>query len=343
MSNEEFSPFDWPRFEDVDDVSEYDPIEPTRVIEVFDLSAISAAKQYSLELDAEQRQRFEKFIVAMSRNNGFRTVPGGDDEPQQLRAMRSQFENLAEVIDRLAIDLTIAGAMDPQDFHIAPVLLVGPPGFGKTYFSILLSKAIGLTFYKISAGTAQAGFQFAGTSSHWQNAQPGELIRMMAESDSASPILIVDEVDKMSSDGERYPFMPVLLDTLEPVTARVFRDECVRVSFDASKMITILTANSLDCVPAPLLSRVEVIEVPAPEPSQRLRIIENEMASLRRKTNTAISLPEAVAVQLAERVDLDLRKTTRIVRDAFAVALAEKSTVAVLRIPRSAKRTMGFM
>lgn len=82
-----------------------------------------------------------------------------------------------------------------------------------------------------------------------------------------------------------------------------------------------LTANSLDTVPEPLLSRVEIFDVPRPEPEQRLRIIQGEAKQLREATGKKIYLDSSTSQKLANRMDIDLRKTTRIVKDAFTRAM----------------------
>ena len=334
--------FGWDQFRDSEvDVTE-DDLLSLNSVQIFTQDTIRATKKYCAGLEGEQFKRVEPLVLSMARNNGYRRLPDLENGLQRLFELRDQFDNLSDVIDRLAGDLTIACAMAPENFHVNPVLIVGQPGIGKTMLAQGLAKAINTTMFKISAGTAQAAFQLCGSAAQWGNSQPGSIVRVLADGDCAAPIMIIDEVDKMVND-DRFSTTPILLDILEPTTAQVFSDEFLQARFDASRLITILTANNIDRVPGPLLSRVEVLEVPAPAPPQRLRIIENEMTTLCAKTNTQITLSKSDAVQLAERTDLDLRKTTRIVRDSFAVALSEKSEVAVLRIPRSTKRTMGFM
>lgn len=127
--------------------------------------------------------------------------------------------------------------------------------------------------------------------------------------------------------------MPVLLDLFEPDTARCFKDEFFEMEFDASRIIYILTANSLDKVPEALHSRVEIFDVPRPEPAQRLRIIQAEAKQLREATGKNIKLDKVSTQQLAGLIEIDLRKTTRIVKEAFAKALIDNTRVAKLIMP----------
>lgn len=102
-----------------------------------------------------------------------------------------------------------------------------------------------------------------------------------------------------------------------------------------------MTANTIANVPEPLLSRVEIFGVPRPEPEQRLRIIHSEAKKLREATGKKIRLDQSMSQKLADRMDIDLRKTTRIVRDAFASAMRIEEKIAKLKIPESEGRRGG--
>lgn len=157
---------------------------------------------------------------------------------------------------------------------------------------------------------------------------------LLAKSASAAPVLVIDEVDKIAADA-RYPFLPVLLDLLDAGTAKQFRDEYFEMVFDASRIIVILTANDISQVPPPLLSRVDVFTILPPEPSQRLRIIQQTMMELCKKTNQQIGLGLGVAERLADRMDIDLRQLNRLVNTAFAMALQAGDKVARIKTPDS--------
>lgn len=136
----------------------------------------------------------------------------------------------------------------------------------------------------------------------------------------------------------------MLLDLLEAETARTFQDTFLRMSFDASRIICVLTANDLNAVPPALSSRVEVFNIRAPDPEQKLRIILAEVQRLRRATGRRIELNIHAAEALAERSDLDLRKTHRLVQDAFATAMVSGRSVVVPTAPRRAGRQLiGFV
>ena len=157
------------------------------------------------------------------------------------------------------------------------------------------------------------------------------VIELLAQSASASPVLVIDEVDKIHED--RHAFLPVLLDLLDAGTAKQFRDEYFEMDFDASRIIFVLTANSIDKVPPALLSRVEVFHVPAPQPEQRLRIIQKNMVDLSQKTGREIAFSPDAAEWLADRMSFDLRQLHRLARASFSAALQAGDKVA--RVPLS--------
>lgn len=315
--------------------------KPRGCVQVFRPEVVEKAFDRVMRLDDEKKTSVGRSLENARHNDGYRSIPNAKKAHVQLEKTKGCFENLIAPISRLQMDLVLSAAMKPEDFHITPLLLLGDPGVGKTYLATQLADALGVATEKISAGGAQGGFQLTGAHSGWKGARPGSLFTVLAEGQSASPVFVVDEVDKIVDS--QYPVLPVLLDLLEPNTGKCFKDEFFEMEFDASRAIVVLTANSLDGVPTPLLSRVEVFDVPRPDPLQRRRIIESQAAHLRLKTRKEIYLDEIASAQLAERTDLDLRKTTRLIDEGFANALLSGATMAKLTIPKSeARRSIGF-
>lgn len=312
-----------------------------RQIQVFVPKAIDKAIEALGNIGEARRGGGEGVLDNARLHDGFRRVPDAKKAGHQLDKTKLQFENLAAPIERLQVDLALASAMHPADFRMTPLLLLGDPGIGKTYLAMQLAQALGVNMEKISAGGAQGGFQLTGSHNSWTGARPGALFTLLAEGQFATPVVVIDEVDKIRDS--QYPVLPVLLDLFEPQTAKCFKDEFFEMQFDASRIIFVLTANSLEGVPAPLLSRLEVFDIARPEPAQRLRIIQNEAAMLRRKTGLNIRLDKAGCEALADRQDIDLRKTTRLVSEAFARALQAGELAAKLLLPKAEGRfQMGF-
>lgn len=310
-------------------------------VQVFDPEATNKAIEALSNVKDDRRAGGDRVLENARMHDGFRSVPDASKAGRNLEKAKTQFENLVEPINRLQVDLALASAMKSEDFHITPILLLGDPGIGKTYLAMQLAQALGVGMEKISAGGAQGGFQLTGSHTSWTGSRPGSLFTLLAEGQYATPVVVIDEVDKIRDS--QYPVLPVLLDLFEPQTAKCFKDEFFEMQFDASRIIFVLTANSLEGVPAPLLSRVEVFDVPRPEPAQRMRIIQSEAAMLRSKTGRQIKLDKASSELLAERKDIDLRKTTRLVREAFTRALQTGELVAKLLVPKfEGRHQIGF-
>lgn len=309
---------------------------PRSSILVFEPDAIADALNLVCELKDEKKTTGNRILNLAQQNNGRRMVPNAKRAVVALDGMRRNFENLEEPICRLQSGLVLAGCMKPENFYVAPILLLGEPGIGKTHLATRLASSLGVSMEKVSAGGVQGGFQFTGSHSSWISAKPGVLVSLLASGKSASPVVVIDEVDKIRDSN--YPTLPVLLDLLEPDTARQFKDEFLEMPFNASKIIYVLTANTLNGVPESLLSRCEIFNVPRPDSAQRIRIIENLADELRRYTRKDIRLHAGCIKELAERIDIDLRKVAFLVRDAFARSIQSGETVAYLLIPQRGRR-----
>jgi len=316
---------------------------PRRSIQVFDPVQVKLAIEQLRELPRDKRAGGEHVLEHALLNDGYRVVPSAKAACTKLDRAKANFENLAAPLSRLQLDLTLSSSMPPIDFHVTPILLLGDPGIGKTYLASELAGALGVGMEKISAGGTQAGFQVNGSDSTWATAKYGALINLLAQGESSSPVLVIDEVDKIGNSSSS-PILPTLLDLLETRSAKCFRDIFFGMEFDCSRMIFILTANTIESVPLPLLSRVNVFDVPRPEPSQRLRIIKREISQWQKKTKRhGIEFDQSACLELAERVDLDLRKTTDLVREGFGRAISTKVDVAKLVIPhKNEVRSIGF-
>ncbi len=305
-------------------------IRKPSAIQIFRPEALAKADAHLGRLDSKDRDRAGHDLKQARTNDGFRLLPNVRKAVTNLTRLSEKFENLAEPIAHLKSELTLTGAMNASDFHTSPILLLGDPGIGKTHLALQLANALGVPMTKVSAGGSAASFQLVGSHGTWNRAMPGSVFTLLASNSSATPVMVIDEVDKLG--GGNYSLQPTLLDMLEPTSARHFKDEFYDLEFDASRIIFVLTANTLRTVPEPLLSRVAVFHVPRPQPNQRLRIIQDALMNLQKKTRKRIEL-DTSAYDLAERVDVDLRQTIRLVTESFSKAMTGGSSKATITMP----------
>src|SRR5689334_2263743 len=164
--------------------------------------------------------------------------------------------NFGEVIDDLKKFLALAVSGN-EAVHFTPILLIGEPGLGKTYFARKLADALATGFEFVSMNSLTAGWVLTGASAGWHNARPGKVAQTLIDGDFANPVVVLDEVDKAGGD-HRYDPMGALYTLLERDTAVHFKDEFIDVDMDASHILWIATANDETAIPEPILNRMNV-------------------------------------------------------------------------------------
>lgn len=194
-------------------------------------------------------------------------------KPSTLAAVDDLYDaspNFTAVVDDLkkSIALAIAGH---EAVQFLPILLLGEPGLGKTYFAKRLAQTLGTGFEFVSMSSLTAGWVLTGASAQWHNARPGKVAQTLIEGEFANPVVVLDEVDKAGGDA-RYDPMGALYTLLERDTASHFKDEFIDVDMDASHILWVATANDESSIPDPILNRMNVYAIERPDADGSRRI-----------------------------------------------------------------------
>ena len=172
-------------------------VRPARGIQVFNPEKVDSAMERLSKLTSEKSAVGEGVLCDMKVNDGYRSIPDAKLAAGKLESAKENFENLQEPLERLQLDLILSGEMEPDEFYVMPILLLGDPGIGKTFLAMQLAEALDVDMEKMGAGGAQGAFQLTGSHPSWLSAKHGSLIERLAKGKTSSPVVLIDEVDKI--------------------------------------------------------------------------------------------------------------------------------------------------
>lgn len=227
------------------------------------------------------RREHEPIIAGLSRDKtwgGWRTE---HEVHEGIAALYAETPWMSELLTWIMHHATASLRETPARLHIPPILLVGPPGCGKTHIATRFAEIAGLPARRIDMSSMQSGFALVGSEAAWSNSRPGEPVSILAEQEVANPVILLDELEKCAANRGAADPLQSLLPLLQRETAISFRCPSLQLEIDLSHLNFIMCANAItERISRPFLDRVTVFHVGYPDEDHLRNFIERRFASL---------------------------------------------------------------
>lgn len=295
------------------------PHKSSELIPWFNRTELELHYKKLSKVKESDRQSSLEFIKSMlSDNNHLRKnlVLESEDFFDDLKA---KFPNFKEVLDFYKGQFRLKSLTGKT--RIQPILLLGEAGVGKTYFAKELAQLLNTGYTFIDMGSLTSNWVLSGNNGSWKNAKQGKILESLMKSKTINPLILMDELDKARS-GDWDPTM-VLYQLLEEINAKEFIDEYIDFPFDASSIIYIACANSIQTIPEPLISRFKIFTIQKPEDEQHGVVINNIYQEAIR--NAKIFSTELEPAIIKKLKSFSLRAAKVAIDDAISRALLELS------------------
>jgi ATP-dependent Lon protease len=218
-----------------------------------------------------ERARYYRKMSENPRGAGRLALVGTPEMIRAVEALSAAAPNFSEV-SGVVLRAIALSMQTGTPLSIPPLLFLGLPGVGKTFFSRSLAQALGVPYAEYSMALADDPGELVGHTLSWRGARPGLVARTLIEGWSVAPVILVDEVEKTQWSNYGNP-LDVFHALLEPESARAFRDAYLDIPLRADRILWFFTANEIDTLRSSLIDRMTVVAVAPPNEAQRAAII----------------------------------------------------------------------
>ena len=209
---------------------------------------------------------------------------------------------LEDVKDRILEYLSVKNLVADSNKTSGTILcLAGPPGVGKTSICKSLATSMGREFVRISLGGVRDEAEIRGHRRTYVGAMPGKIIQAMKKAKTGNPVILLDEIDKMSSDFRGDP-ASAMLEVLDPAQNKNFTDHYIECEYDLSKVMFVMTANDVSRIPGPLYDRMEMIHIAGYTPHEKLQIAKRYLLDRAISSHGLEDYPVAVADKVFTKI-----------------------------------------
>jgi ATP-dependent Lon protease len=288
-----------------------------QLIQWFDRTKLEA---HLKKIEKEKDSANKEYIKHMLLNNAHLKPNLLINDEGFFEDLQTQFPNFEEVIRFYKSQFRLKKLSGKT--RITPILLLGEPGIGKTYFAKKLAESLDTGYTFLDMASVTANWVLTGNNGTWKSSKQGKVLESIMKSRTINPIFLMDELEKARS-GEFDPTMS-LYQLLEEINAKAFTDEFIDFQFDASGIIYIACANTLGNLSEPLKTRFKIINVPKPNAQQILSIIHNIYLDATKDTHIFNDSLDEDIIQILKKETL--RSIKVMIDEAVGIALLERDS-----------------